>query len=51
MKVAVLGCGSGFYSMAAAKAVGGKREVYAVDVERGFAYRFKKEAARKDSTT
>lgn len=43
-KVADLGCGSGFYSMALARAVGDKGKVYAVDVQKGLLERVKKEA-------
>lgn len=47
MKVADLGCGSGFYSMASARAVGDKGRVYAVDVQKDLLARVKKEAANE----
>jgi ubiquinone/menaquinone biosynthesis C-methylase UbiE len=47
-KVADFGCGSGFYSLAAARAVGGKGRVYAVDVQKGLLDRLKKEAATEE---
>ncbi|MDP1625200.1 MAG: methyltransferase domain-containing protein [bacterium] len=45
--VADLGAGSGFYSLAAAKAVAPTGKVYAVDVQRDLLDRLKKEAQRQ----
>ena len=44
-RVADLGCGSGFYSIAAAQKVGPEGRVYAVDVQRDLLARLGKEAA------
>jgi ubiquinone/menaquinone biosynthesis C-methylase UbiE len=46
MIVADLGAGSGFYSMAAAKAVAPTGKVYAVDIQKELLERVKKEASR-----
>ena len=46
MSVADVGAGSGFYSIAAAKAVGEKGKVYAIDVQKDLLSRLKKEAGR-----
>lgn len=45
--VADLGAGSGFYTIAAAKAVGAKGRVYAVDVQKELLSRVKAEAAKE----
>lgn len=45
-KVADLGAGSGFYALAAAKAVGEKGRVYAVDVQKEILARVKNDAAK-----
>lgn len=46
MHVADIGAGSGFYSLAAAKAVGGNGKVYAIDVQKDLLSRIKNEAQR-----
>lgn len=46
MSVADIGAGSGFYSLAAAKAIGDKGKVYAIDVQKDLLSRLKKEAGR-----
>ena len=48
MRVADLGSGSGFYSLAAAKAVGSKGRVYAVDVQKDLLAKVQNEAERED---
>lgn len=45
-KVADLGAGSGFYTLAAARAVGDKGKVYAVDVQKEILSRVKSDAAK-----
>lgn len=45
-KVADLGAGSGFYTLAAARAVGEKGRVYAVDVQKEILSRVKNDAAK-----
>lgn len=47
MRVADLGSGSGFYSLAAARAVGDKGKIYAVDVQKDLLERLRKEATHK----
>lgn len=47
MKVADLGSGTGFYAMAAAKAVGDRGKIYAVDVQKDLLEKLKKEATHK----
>ncbi len=47
MKAADLGAGSGFYSFALARAVGGAGKVYAVDVQKELLERLKKEATHQ----
>lgn len=46
MHVADCGSGSGFYSLAAARALGEKGRVYAIDVQKDLLARLKNEAAR-----
>ncbi|NQV88590.1 MAG: methyltransferase domain-containing protein [Parcubacteria group bacterium] len=47
MKVADLGSGSGFYTLAAAKAVGDKGRVYSIDIQKELLARLKNEAVRE----
>ena len=47
MKVADLGSGSGFYALAAARAVGDKGKVYAVEVQKDLLEKLKKEATHQ----
>jgi ubiquinone/menaquinone biosynthesis C-methylase UbiE len=46
MRVADLGSGSGFYTLAAGKIVGGKGRVYAIDAQKDLLARVKNEAER-----
>jgi ubiquinone/menaquinone biosynthesis C-methylase UbiE len=50
MKIADLGAGSGFYTIAAAKSVGGSGRVYAVDIQKDLLAKVKTEAARQNLT-
>jgi ubiquinone/menaquinone biosynthesis C-methylase UbiE len=48
IKVADLGAGSGFYSLALARAVGSNGKVYAVDVQKDLLERLKKESQKEE---
>jgi len=50
MKVADLGSGAGFYSLEAAKIIGGSGKVYAVDVQQELLVKLKNEARQQSIT-